>query len=76
MATKPFTGKNTKAEEMAEARAVRAGKVTPKQYARAEKREEAKEGEKAKPMSKLVSTGKQLAAGKMSAGQYAKKYAK
>ena len=76
MAAKPFTGKDTKAEEMSEAKAVRSGKVSPKQYARSEKREEKKEGEKAKPMKSLLSTGKQLASGKMSAGAYAKKFGK
>lgn len=63
---KPFGGKQTKAEEMAEAKAVRSGKVTPKQYAAAEK----KEGDK-KPTGKLVATGKALASGKMPAAKYA-----
>lgn len=62
---KPFTGKDDKAEEMAEAKQVRSGKVSPKQYAMREKAE----GDK-KPMGKLVDTGKKLASGKMSAGQY------
>ena len=43
---KPFTGKDTKAEEMAEAKAVRSGKVSPKEYVRREVAEEKKEGEK------------------------------
>lgn len=61
----PFKGKDNKAEEMAEAKAVRSGKVTPKQYAANEK----KEGDK-KPTGKLVATGKALASGKMSAEKY------
>lgn len=66
---KPFTGKDTKAEEMAEANAVRSGKVTAKQYVRKEVAEEKKEGEKPNP-KKLASTGKALASGKLSASQY------
>lgn len=66
---KPFTGKDTKAEEMAEAKAVRSGKVTPKQYVKREMVEEKKEGEKSNP-KKLASTGKALASGKMSAEKY------
>jgi len=67
MATKPFAGKQTPAEERAEAQKVRSGKVSPVQYARAEK----KEGDK-KPMSALMAKGKKLASGKMSVGAYAK----
>lgn len=67
---KPFTGKDTKAEEMAEAKAVKSGKVSPKQYVAAEKREEMKEGEKSSP-KKLAATGKALASGKMKPEQYA-----
>ena len=66
---KPFTGKDTRAEEEAEARAVRSGKLSPKGYAAAEKREEKMEGEKTSA-KKLLNTGKQLASGKMSASQY------
>ena len=69
---KPFTGKDTKAEEMAEAKAVRSGKVTAKQYVRKEMAEEKKEGEKSNPR-KLAATGKALASGKMSAEQYGAK---
>lgn len=69
---KPFTGKDSKAEEMAEAKAVRSGKVTPKQYVRKEMAEEKKEGEKSNPR-KLAATGKALASGKMSAEQYGAK---
>ena len=67
---KPFTGKDTKAEEMAEAKAVRSGKVSPKGYAAAEKREEKKEGEKPTPTKALLAKGKALASGKMSASAY------
>ena len=67
--TKPFTGKDTKAEEMSEAKAVRSGKVTPKQYVQREVAEEKREGEKPN-RAKLASTGKALASGKMSAEKY------
>jgi hypothetical protein len=39
---KLFSGKESKAEENAEARAVKSGKITKKQYAAGEKREEKK----------------------------------
>lgn len=71
---KPFTGKDTKAEEMAEAKAVRGGKVSPAQYASREKAEHRKEGEKM-GRGELLSKGKALASGKMSAKQYAEKEA-
>lgn len=63
---KAFAGKQTAAEERAEARMVRSGKMTPAQYAAAEKRE----GD-SKPKSELMARGKQLAGGKMSADSYA-----
>ena len=74
MATKPFTGKDTKAEERKEAKMVRSGKLTPAQYAAKEKAEDGKHAGTSK--STFVARGKQLASGKMSAGQYAKKYGK
>lgn len=61
-----FKGRDDMAEEMKEAKAVRAGKITPKQYAKGEK----SEGDK-KPAKKLEATGKKLATGKMTAKQYA-----
>jgi hypothetical protein len=67
---KPFTGKDTKAEEMAEAKSVRSGKVSPKGYANAEQQEEKKEGEKPTPRKTLIQKGKALASGKMSASAY------
>lgn len=67
MKSMPFKGKQTKAEEMAEAKKVRSGKMSPAEYARAEK----KEGDK-KPMSALMAKGKALASGKMSAKEYGK----
>ena len=72
MTTKPmpFKGKQTKAEEMAEARAVRSGKVTPQQYVRKEMAEEKKMGEKPNK-AKLAATGKALASGKMAPAKYA-----
>lgn len=66
MMAKMFAGKQTKAEEMAEAKAVKSGKVSAAEYARKEKAE----GDKA-PKGKLVARGKELASGKMSAEQYA-----
>ena len=39
MATKMFKGKESMKEEMAEAKAIKSGKVSPKQYAMSEKRE-------------------------------------
>ena len=69
---KPFTGKDTKAEEMAEAKAVRSGKVSPKEYVRRETAEEKKEGEKPNP-KKLMDTGKKLASGKMTPQAYGAK---
>lgn len=67
---KPFSGKDTAAEEMAEAKAVRSGKVSPAQYKAREMAEEKREGEKSNP-KKLAATGKALASGAMSAGKYA-----
>ena len=66
---KPFTGKDTKSEEMAEAKAVRSGKVSPQQYVAREMAEEKREGEKSNPRE-LAKKGKDLASGKMSAAQY------
>lgn len=63
---KPFAGKQTKQEEMAEAKAVRSGKVTPAQYAAREKAE----GDK-KSKSSLMAKGKSIASGKMSPSKYA-----
>jgi hypothetical protein len=75
MATKPFNGKDTKAEERKEAKQVRSGKVTPAQYAAKEKAEGgAKHAKTSK--SAFLARGKQLASGKMSGDQYAKKFGK
>ncbi len=63
---KAFKGKQSAAEEKAEAKMVRSGKMTPAQYARAEKAE----GDTASTKS-LEARGQQLASGKMSAEQYA-----
>lgn len=67
MATKPFAGKDDRREEMAEARSVRSGRVSPKQYAAKER----SEGEKGSRQG-LEKTGKALASGKMSPSAYAK----
>lgn len=73
MATKPalkslFKGKDTPSEEKKEARAVKAGKISVKDYVRGEKMEG--EGKGAK------SRGQAIKSGKMSPAQYAKKEAK
>lgn len=69
---KPFSGKQDKAEEMAEAKAVKSGKVSPKQYMAREMAEEKQKGETPSP-KKLMATGKALASGKMSPADYANK---
>lgn len=69
MATKPFKGKDTRAEEMAEGRAVRAGKVSPAEYARRERKEGHKDARHTP--GKLKSTGSALASGRMSPEKYA-----
>lgn len=74
--SKLFTGKDTKSEEMKEARAVKAGKVTPAQYARGEKAEEKKEGEKAPAKAVLVKRAQAMKSGKLTPAQYAKNEAK
>ncbi|NQW93629.1 MAG: hypothetical protein HQ446_06285 [Polaromonas sp.] len=68
----PFKGKQDKGEEMAEAKAVKAGKVSPKAYMMREMAEEKAKGKTAAP-AKLMATGKALAAGKMTPQQYANK---
>lgn len=62
-----FKGRDDMKEEVKEAKAVKAGKITPKQYAKGEK----SEGEKA-PAKKLVQTAKKIQSGKMTPTQYAK----
>lgn len=68
MATKAFAGKQTPAEEKKEAAMVRSGRMSPAQYARAEK----KEGD-TKSTASLKAQGRKLASGKMTAAQYAAK---
>jgi hypothetical protein len=67
MATKKlFTGKDSKAEEMAEAKALKSGKISPKQYKAGEK----SEGEKnSKEISKNAAA---IKSGKLSPAAYAK----
>lgn len=67
MKASPFKGKDNKAEEKAEARQLRAGKVSPAQYVKKEKAE----GDM-KSTKSLLATGKKLASGKMSPASYAK----
>lgn len=73
MATKPalkslFKGKDNPAEEKKEARAVKAGKISPAQYARGEKME----GEKDKK-SALLKRAKDMKSGKLTPAAYAKR---
>lgn len=63
-----FKGRDDFKEELKEAKAVKAGKVTPKQYVKGEK----SEGDK-KPAKKLEQTAKAIKSGKMTPTQYAKK---
>ena len=68
MATKKlFGGKETYKEEFGEAKAVASKKVSPKQFAAAEKAEGYKDEEKG-----ALSTGKKIASGKISPAKYAK----
>lgn len=62
-----FKGRDDFKEEIKEARAVKAGKVTPKQYVKGEK----SEGDK-KPAKKLEQTAKAIKSGKMTPTQYAR----
>lgn len=75
MAVKRFTGKDTRAEEMAEAKALKSGKITKAQYVAGEKREERKEGEKMS-VGKIKSNANAIKSGRMSPAAYAKKEAK
>ena len=68
---KPFAGKDTKAEEMAEAKSVRSGKTTPAQYAASERREHAMEGEWMNPVPQLMAVGVALSNGSLSPQAYA-----
>ena len=65
MAKKLFGGKESRAEEMAEARALRSGKISEKQYIRGEKSEGHKE-------ENLPKTARAIKSGKMSPAAYAK----
>ena len=66
MATKKlFGGKETKTEEMREAKALRMGAISPKEYIRGEKSEGHKE-------ENLTKTAKAIKSGKMSPAAYAK----
>jgi hypothetical protein len=60
-----FKGKDNRAEERAEAKMVRSGKVSPAQYAAKEKAE----GD-TKSKASLMRTGKDLASGRESVAQY------
>ncbi len=62
---KLFGGKETRAEEMKEAKALKSGKISPKQFARGEKSEGHKEENSAK-------IAREIKSGKMSPAKYAK----
>ncbi len=66
-----FKGKDSAAEEKKEARAVKAGKISPAQYAKGEKAE-GTPGSKAA----LMKRGQAMKSGKLSPAQYAKSEAK
>lgn len=76
MATKKtFTGKDTKAEEMAEAKALKGGRITKAQYISSEKREAKKEGEK-REVATIRKNANAIKSGKLSPSAYAKKECK
>ena len=55
MATKAsnlFKGKDDFKEELKEAKAIKSGKISPLQYAKGEKKEDAKKGKKPMPFAK------------------------
>lgn len=62
---KLFKGKETPAEEMKEARALKSGKISPSQFVKGEK----SEGHKEENSMKIA---KEIKSGKMSPGKYAK----
>jgi hypothetical protein len=64
-----FKGKETTKEETSEAKAVKTGKITPKQYVKGEKME----GDSTKGKMKIA---KEIKSGKLSPSAYAKKEAK
>lgn len=64
MAGKLFAGKDTRKEEMKEARAVKSGRISPAQYVKGEK----SEGKKGS-----MKTAKAIKSGKMSPAAYAKR---
>ena len=70
-AKKLFTGKDTRAEELAEAKALKAGRISKSQYVAGEKREEKREGEKMSAR-KIQATATAIKSGRMSPSQYAK----
>lgn len=66
-----FKGKDNPAEEKKEARAVKAGKISPKDYVRGERME----GEKSSKAA-LMKRAKDMKSGKLTPGQYAKRETK
>lgn len=74
-AKKLFTGKDTRAEELAEAKALKSGRISKSQYVAGEKREEKREGEKMSPR-KIQANANAIKSGRMSPSQYAKSESK
>lgn len=72
---KLFTGKDTKAEELAEAKALKSGRISKSQYISSEKREAKKEGEKREGAT-IRKNANAIKSGKMSPSAYAKKESK
>ena len=70
-AKKLFTGKDTRAEELAEAKALKGGRISKSQYIAGEKREEKREGEKPSAR-KIQANANAIKSGRMSPSQYAK----
>ena len=70
MAKKLFGGKETYAEELKEAKAIKSGKISPQQYARGEQKEEAGMKKMAKGGIAASGMGKVVAGGKRPHGEH------
>ena len=70
MAKKLFGGKETYAEELKEAKAIKSGKISPQQYARGEQKEEAGMKKMAKGGMAASGMGKVVAGGKRPHGEH------
>lgn len=72
---KLFKGKDTYAEEVKEAKAIKSGKLTPSEYAKGEKMEEAKKMKRG-GCAKAMPTAKEMGSLGMKKGGSCKKYAR